>query len=178
MMEPPGGPVPIAATYAESTKRAHLTRAALPARRKKAMHVTPAIVDATVPTSKLVLDITRRTSTGATGRPRVGTAPAYAHRAVSLGATQVVLDAGFSRTAVYERSRSTRVTVWYTAPTAIRMLMQDGIEPVKRRNLTSLPPHVAAWASPLNPEAVRWGHEAVRLWFHDTFLADRTGASS
>jgi len=68
----------------------------------------------------------------------------------ALGATQVVLDAGFSSDRWYETIEKHRVTVWYTAPTAIRMLMKDGIEPVKRRNLTSLR-HMCSVGEPLNP---------------------------
>ena len=93
----------------------------------------------------------------------------------SLGATQVVLDAGFSSDRWYETIEKHRVTVWYTAPTAIRMLMKDGVEPVKRRNLTSLR-HMCSVGEPLNPEAVRWGHEAFGLWFHDTFWQTETGS--
>ena len=50
----------------------------------------------------------------------------------SLGATQVELDAGFSSDRWYETMEKHRVSVWYTAPTAIRMLMKDGVEPPKR----------------------------------------------
>jgi acetyl-CoA synthetase len=93
----------------------------------------------------------------------------------AVGATHVVLDAGFSSDRWYETIEKHRVSVWYTAPTAIRMLMKDGLEPVRRRTLASLR-HLCSVGEPLNPEAVRWGHEAFGLWFHDTFWQTETGA--
>ena len=52
----------------------------------------------------------------------------------AMGVTQVVVDAGFSSDRWYETIEKHRVTVWYTAPTAIRMLMKDGLDPVKRHD--------------------------------------------
>ena len=88
--------------------------------------------------------------------------------------TQVVLDAGFSSDRWYETIEKHRVTVWYTAPTAIRMLMKDGFEPVRKRDLSSLR-HMCSVGEPLNAEAVRWGREAFGLDFHDTFWQTETG---
>jgi acetyl-CoA synthetase len=55
------------------------------------------------------------------------------------------------------------------------MLMKDGFEPVRKRNFKSLR-HMASVGEPLNAEAVRWGHEAFGLWFHDTFWQTETGS--
>jgi len=68
-----------------------------------------------------------------------------------------------------------KVTVWYTAPTAIRMLMKDGIDPVKKHDLSALR-HMCSVGEPLNPEAVHWGRAAFGLDFHDTFWQTETGA--
>ena len=89
--------------------------------------------------------------------------------------TQVVLDAGFSSDRWYETIEKHRVTVWYTAPTAIRMLMKDGLDPVKRHDHRSLR-HMCSVGEPLNPEAVRWGREAFGLDYHDTFWQTETGS--
>ncbi len=67
------------------------------------------------------------------------------------------------------------VTVWYTAPTAIRMLMASGTELVKKHNLSHLR-HLCSVGEPLNPEAIRWGLKAFGLPFHDTWWQTETGA--
>jgi acetyl-CoA synthetase len=68
-----------------------------------------------------------------------------------------------------------RVNVWYTAPTAIRMLMKAGLEPVRRHDYPALR-HLASVGEPLNPEAVLWGVEAFGLPFHDNWWQTETGA--
>jgi acetyl-CoA synthetase len=68
-----------------------------------------------------------------------------------------------------------RVTVWYTAPTAIRLLMKQGVDEPRRHDLSSLR-HMCSVGEPLNPEAVHWGREAFGLDFHDTFWQTETGA--
>jgi acetyl-CoA synthetase len=68
-----------------------------------------------------------------------------------------------------------RVTVWYTAPTAIRMLMKAGLEPVRKHRYPQLR-LIASVGEPLNPEAVVWGVEAFGLPVHDTWWQTETGA--
>jgi acetyl-CoA synthetase len=68
-----------------------------------------------------------------------------------------------------------RVSVWYTAPTAIRMLMKAGLEPVKQHSYTALR-LIASVGEPLNPEAVTWGTAAFGLPVHDTWWQTETGA--
>jgi acetyl-CoA synthetase len=90
------------------------------------------------------------------------------------GVTQVVLDAGFGAERWYSFLERRRVTVWYSAPTAIRLLMKEGVEAVKRHDLSALR-HLASVGEPLNPEAVHWSREAYGLPFHDTFWQTETG---
>jgi acetyl-CoA synthetase len=68
-----------------------------------------------------------------------------------------------------------RVSVWYTAPTAIRMLMKAGLDPVRKHSYPALR-LIASVGEPLNPEAVRWGEEAFGLPVHDTWWQTETGA--
>jgi acetyl-CoA synthetase len=75
----------------------------------------------------------------------------------------------------YELLAQEQVSVWYTAPTAIRMLMRAGLEPVRRRRYPALR-HIASVGEPLNPEAVQWGVEAFGLPVHDTWWQTETGA--
>ena len=92
----------------------------------------------------------------------------------SCGATQVVLDAGFGAERWYSFLEKRKVTVWYSAPTAIRLLMKEGLDVVRRHDLSSLR-HLASVGEPLNPEAVHWSREAFGRPFHDTFWQTETG---
>jgi acetyl-CoA synthetase len=92
----------------------------------------------------------------------------------SNGATQVVLDSGFNAERWYEFIERRRVTVWYSAPTAIRLLMKEGTEIVRRHDLSSLR-HLASVGEPLNAEAVIWSQDAFGKPFHDTFWQTETG---
>ena len=90
------------------------------------------------------------------------------------GTTQAVLDSGFSSERWYTFIAKHRVTVWYSAPTAIRLLMRDGTAVVRKYDLSSLR-HLASVGEPLNAEAVIWSREAFGLPFHDTFWQTETG---
>jgi acetyl-CoA synthetase len=90
------------------------------------------------------------------------------------GITQVVLDSGFSAEAWYAFLARHRVTVWYSAPTAIRLLMKEGPELPRRHDLSSLR-HLASVGEPLNPEAVTWSEQVFGKPFHDTFWQTETG---
>jgi acetyl-CoA synthetase len=93
----------------------------------------------------------------------------------SLGVTQCVLDSGFTSARWYQFIADNRVTVWYSAPTAIRSLMRDGDETVKNYDLSCLR-HLASVGEPLNAEAVIWSEKVFGLPFHDTFWQTETGA--
>lgn len=95
----------------------------------------------------------------------------------SVGATSVVYSGRFDPATWYKILQDYKVSVWYTAPTAIRMLMASGTALVKKFNLKSLR-HLASVGEPLNPEAIRWGLEAFGLPFHDTWWQTETGAIS
>ncbi len=90
------------------------------------------------------------------------------------GVTQAVLDAGFRADRWYDFIQRRRVTVWYSAPTAIRLLMREGLEAVRRHDHSSLR-HLASVGEPLNPEAVHWSREAFGLPFHDSYWQTETG---
>jgi acetyl-CoA synthetase len=90
------------------------------------------------------------------------------------GITQAVLDAGFSAERWYEFIEKHRISVWYSAPTAIRLLMKEGKEIVKRHDLSSLR-YLASVGEPLNAEAVLWSQEVFGKPFHDTFWQTETG---
>jgi acetyl-CoA synthetase len=91
------------------------------------------------------------------------------------GVTQVVLDSGFNTERWYAFMQKHRVTVWYSAPTAIRLLMREGTEVVRKYDLCSLR-HLCSVGEPLNAEAVLWSEEAFGLPFHDTYWQTETGS--
>ena len=93
----------------------------------------------------------------------------------SNGITQVIYEGGFSATKWYGVIEKYSVNIWYTAPTAIRMLMKAGGKPIQDRDLTSLR-FIASVGEPLNPEAVVWGNENYKMPIHDNWWQTETGA--
>ena len=67
-----------------------------------------------------------------------------------------------------------QVSVWYTAPTAIRMLMKTGAELAQRYTYPKLR-FIASVGEPLNPEAVWWGQDVLGLPIHDNWWQTETG---
>ncbi|GAA5215219.1 acetate--CoA ligase [Corallincola platygyrae] len=67
-----------------------------------------------------------------------------------------------------------KVNIWYTAPTAIRMLMKAGAELVEQYDLSALQ-FMASVGEPLNPEAVRWSQQTFGMPFHDNWWQSETG---
>ena len=93
-----------------------------------------------------------------------------------LGGTSVIYEGRFSPETWYKVLQDYKVTVWYSAPTAIRMLMSAPVQP-KDFNLSALR-HLCSVGEPLNPEAIWWGLEAFGLPFHDTWWQTELGAIS
>lgn len=93
----------------------------------------------------------------------------------SLGVTQCILDTGFSAQAWYRFIEKHRITMWYSAPTAIRSLMKAGDEIIKDYDLSSLR-HLASVGEPLNSEAVIWSERIFGKPFLDTFWQTETGS--
>ena len=91
------------------------------------------------------------------------------------GVSQVVYEGGFRASAWYSIIEKYKVTVWYTAPTAVRMLMKAGEEAPKRNDLSSLR-HICSVGEPLNPEAVMWGLKVFDQPIHDNWWQTETGA--
>lgn len=91
------------------------------------------------------------------------------------GVTTVVHGGRFDPETWYKVLEKHKVTVWYTAPTAIRMLMAKGTELVKKFDLSNLR-YLASVGEPLNPEAIVWSQEAFGKMFHDTWWQTETGS--
>ena len=90
------------------------------------------------------------------------------------GVTSIVDEADFDAERWYRILEEERVSVWYTAPTAIRMLMKAGAELAKQHAFPHLR-FVASVGEPLNPEAVWWGMDALGMPIHDNWWQTETG---
>ncbi|KKI86462.1 acetate--CoA ligase [Shouchella clausii] len=142
---------------------------------KGVLHVHEAMVQH-YHTAKVVLDLQPDDIYWCTADPGWVTGTSYGIFAPWLaGVTNVVRGGRFSPTDWYETIQRYKVTVWYSAPTAFRMLMSAGDELVKQYDLSSLR-HVLSVGEPLNPEVVRWGVKVFDKRIHDTWWMTETGA--
>ena len=90
------------------------------------------------------------------------------------GVRSVIDEADFDAARWYGILQDERVNVWYTAPTAIRMLMRSEIEPLASYDLHALR-FAASVGEPLNPAAVTWGARALGTPIHDNWWQTETG---
>ena len=143
-------------------------------RPKGAIHVHEAVVVHHV-TGRLALDFHPDDVFWCTADPGWVTGTSYGIVApLTNGITSVVDEADFDAERWYGILRDEKVTVWYTAPTAIRMLMRAGDELPRRYDLGRLR-FLGSVGEPLNPEAVVWGETALGLPFHDNWWQTETG---
>ena len=126
-------------------------------------------------TAKLVLDLQEDDIYWCTADPGWVTGIAYEILGtLSLGASTVVHEGRFTPETWYRILQENKVSVWYTAPTAIRMLAAAGTDLVKKYDLSSLR-HMTSVGEPLNPEPIKWGKKAFGLYFYDTYWQTETG---
>ncbi|MBL7055140.1 acetate--CoA ligase [Candidatus Woesearchaeota archaeon] len=126
-------------------------------------------------TSKYVLDIRDNDVYWCTADPGWVTGIAYEILGSwSVGASSLVYAGRFSPEKWYSLIQKYQVTVWYTAPTAVRMLMRYGDKLVKKYNLKSLR-HLCSVGEPLNPESVKWSIKVFKRPFHDNYWQTETG---
>ncbi len=141
---------------------------------KGAIHVHEAVVTHHV-TGQYALDLHDGDIFWCTADPGWVTGTSYGIIApLTNGVTSVVAEAEFDAETWYGILERERVSVWYTAPTAIRMMMKLGIEAVLGFDLSALR-FLASVGEPLNPEAVIWGQQAFGRPFHDNWWQTETG---
>ncbi|MGZ8831144.1 MAG: AMP-binding protein, partial [Thermoanaerobaculia bacterium] len=90
------------------------------------------------------------------------------------GVTAIVDEAEFDVERWYRTIQDERITVWYTAPTAVRMLMKAGPELASKYDLSSLR-FIASVGEALNPQAVVWGERVFGMPIHDNWWQTETG---
>ena len=161
-------------TLAESPSLLHYTSGTT-GQPKGVKHVHYSLISQYL-TSKWVLDIQDDDIYWCTADPGWVTGTSYGIiGAFSNGVTQCVLDAGFSADNWYKFIEKHRVSMWYSAPTAIRSLMKAGDEVIKKYDLSSLR-HLASVGEPLNSEAVIWSERVFGKPFLDTYWQTETGS--
>ncbi len=141
---------------------------------KGVVHVHEAVVMHNA-TGRIALDLRQDDVIWCTADPGWVTGTSYGIIApLCAGVTMVIDEAEFDAQRWYTLLESERVTVWYTAPTAIRLLMRAGAELAQRFDLSHLH-FLASVGEPLNPEAVVWSNEVFGMPFHDNWWQSETG---
>ena len=141
---------------------------------KAAVHVHGAVV-AHYATGHFALDLHAEDIYRCTADPGWVTGTSYGVISpLTHGLTMIVDEGEFDARRWYRTLAEHHVSVWYTAPTAIRMLMRAGPELAEEYDLSSVR-FVASVGEPLNPEAVVWGREVLGLTIHDNWWQTETG---
>ena len=141
---------------------------------KGVLHVQNAMIQHYL-SAHYVLDIKEDDVYWCTADPGWVTGTSYGIFAPWLcGATNVIAGGRFSPEGWYKVIETFKVTIWYSAPTAFRMLMGAGDGLIEKYDLSSLR-HILSVGEPLNPEVIKWGHQAFGLRIHDTWWMTETG---
>ncbi|MCK8462450.1 acetate--CoA ligase [Aliiroseovarius sp. S1339] len=141
---------------------------------KGVVHVHQAVV-AHHTTGRLALDLCPDDVYWCTADPGWVTGTSYGIIAPLTNRTTMIIDeAEFDVESWYNTLEREAVNVWYTAPTAIRMLMKAGAAPAKAHDFPALR-FMASVGEPLNPEAVIWSNDTFGMPFHDNWWQTETG---
>ncbi|MDP1653763.1 MAG: AMP-binding protein, partial [Rhodocyclaceae bacterium] len=163
----------LAATTAEDMALLHFTSGTT-GTPKGAVHVHGAVVTHYT-TGRYALDLHPDDIYWCTADPGWVTGTSYGILSPLLhGVTSIIDREEFDAECWYSILQDEAVTVWYTAPTAIRMLMKAGAEIPRKYRFPQLR-FIASVGEPLNPEAVRWGKEVLGLPIHDNWWQTETG---
>jgi acetyl-CoA synthetase len=142
---------------------------------KGVVHLHQALVQQYA-TGKWALDLNDDDIYWCTADPGWMTGTAYGMLAPwTNGVTQLVYEGSFRASAWYGLIQKHKVTVWYTAPTAIGMLMKAGDGLPRQYDMSSLR-HVSSVGEHLDPETVVWGESVFGKPFHDSWWQTETGA--
>lgn len=127
-------------------------------------------------TSRWVLDLREEDTYWCTADPGWVTGTSYGiFGPWYLGTSIVSYEGRFDARTWYDILQRYGVTVWYTAPTALRMLMRAGDDLVKEFDLGQVR-HICSVGEPLNAEVVRWAMRTMNRRIHDTWWQTETGA--
>lgn len=173
LMEAAPGDAGIASTQGEDMALLHFTSGTT-GTPKGAIHVHEAVTPLYA-TGLYALDLHPDDVYWCTADPGWVTGTSYGVIAPLVhGVTTVVDQEEMDADRWYRILAEQRVTVWYTAPTALRMLMKAGADRASGHDLSVLR-FVASVGEPLNPEVVVWGREAFGQPVHDNWWQTETG---
>lgn len=141
---------------------------------KGVVHVHEAVV-AHHMTGRIALDLKPDDIYWCTADPGWVTGTSYGIIAPLTNRVTLIVDEDeFDVTRWYQILADEAINVWYTAPTAIRMLMKAGKDAASHHDFTALR-FMASVGEPLNPEAVVWGNDVFGMPFHDNWWQTETG---
>jgi acetyl-CoA synthetase len=141
---------------------------------KGAVHVHGAILSHAI-TGYYALDLHEDDVFWCTADPGWVTGTSYGILSpLSQGVTMIIDEGEFEAERWCRILQDHKVTVWYTAPTAIRMMMKTGDELIRKYDCSSLR-FIASVGEPLNPEAVKWGVKVFQKPIHDNWWQTETG---
>jgi acetyl-CoA synthetase len=141
---------------------------------KGAVHVHGAVLYHAY-SGKLALDLTPGTIYWCTADPGWVTGTSYGIIAPLVNrVTMIVDEAEFDLARWYGIVQDEGVEVWYSAPTAIRMMMRAGAKAAAPFDFSRLR-FLASVGEPLNPEAVVWSEQVFGQPFHDNWWQTETG---
>ncbi|MEH7124111.1 MULTISPECIES: acetate--CoA ligase [unclassified Bacillus (in: firmicutes)] len=142
---------------------------------KGVLHVHNAMIQQ-YHTARWVLDMQEEDVFWCTADPGWVTGTSYGMFGPWLtGTSNLIVGGRFNPESWYKMIEEYGVSIWYSAPTAFRMLMGAGDEVVKKFDLSSLR-HIVSVGEPLNPEVIKWGMKVFHLRVHDTWWMTETGA--
>ena len=142
---------------------------------KGVLHAHQAIIQQHL-TAKWVLDLKPDDVYWCTADPGWVTGIAYQILGtLSNAASTIIFQGRFDPATWYKIIEKYHVTVWYSAPTAIRLLMAAGTKLANFYNLSSLR-HLGSVGEPLNPTPLLWANQTYHHPFHDTWWQTETGA--
>ncbi|MEN6529704.1 MAG: AMP-binding protein [Anaerolineaceae bacterium] len=93
----------------------------------------------------------------------------------STGARQVQYGGNYHAQNWLSLLESERINVWYTAPTALRMLMQEPESTFQHHDFSALK-RMYSVGEPLNPEIYHWGKKVFKVEIYDTWWQSETGS--
>lgn len=93
----------------------------------------------------------------------------------SLGVTQVHFGGTYNAEVWMDIIEKEKITIWYTAPTALRMLMREEASVFLKHDLSQLK-HIFSVGEPLNPEIINWSRKILKKDIYDTWFQTETGS--